>query len=146
MPPAIQEFWKKLNANERMVAWGALIILAAWLVGVLSGGGIGASWSFVAAIVVLVIYWLKYSPTTKISWPAPIQTIVLIVAGLAAVFAILGLLPALSFLGFFGGFYLAFLLAVIVNAIGAVMMALGAWREYQAMPKATPPSTPPPAP
>lgn len=145
MPPAISQFWAKLNANERMVAWGAVIVLVAWLIGVVSGGGIGASWSFIAAIAVLVIYWLKYAPNSKINWPAPVQTIVLVIAGLAAVFAVLGLLSSLSLLGaigLFGGFFIGFLIATIVNAVGAVMMALGAWREYQAMPKAAPPSTP----
>jgi hypothetical protein len=43
-----------------------------------------------------------------------------------------------------------FMLAVIVNAIGAGLMAYGAWKEYQTMPKTTtaPPSAPttPPAP
>jgi hypothetical protein len=146
MPPAIQQFLNKLNANERMVTWGAVIVLVAWLIGVVSGGGIGASWSFIAAIAVLVIYWLKYGSTSNVNWPAPVQTIVLIIAGLAAVFAVLGLLTSLSFLGaigLFGGFFIGFLVAIIVNAIGAVMMAWGAWKEYQAMPKATPPSTPP---
>jgi hypothetical protein len=145
--PVIQEFWKKLNANERLVGWGAVIVLAAWLVGIVTGGGIGASWSFLAAIGVLVVYWLKYSPTSKVNWPAPVQTIVLVAAGLAAVFSLLGLLTVLSFLGalsFFGGFFIGYVIAIIANAIGSVMMALGAWREYQAMPKAAPPAPPAP--
>lgn len=144
--PTLQAFWNKLNANERLVGWGALVILAAWLIGVVSGGGIGASWSFIAAIAVLVIYWLKYSPN-QMNWPAPVPTIVLVIAGLAALFAVLGLVTSLGFLGafgLFGGFFIGYLLAIIANAIGAVMMALGAWREYQAAPKAAPPAPPAP--
>ncbi len=143
----VNEFWRKLNANERLAATGAIVVLAAWLVGVVTGGGIGASWSFIAAIVVLAIYWLKYSPSQSINWPAPIPTIVLVVAGLAAVFAVLGLFTVLSFIGalsLFVGFFLGLVIAIIANAIGAVMMALGAWREYQAMPKTAPPPPPPP--
>lgn len=137
-------FWSKLNGNEKMVGYGAIIILVGWLLGIVTGGGFGASWSFVAAIVVLVIYYLKYSPTSNIAWPMPVQTIVLIIAGLAALGAVLALLTALSFLSIFAGFLLGYLLAVVVNAIGAVMMAMYAWREYQAMPKATPPAPPAP--
>jgi hypothetical protein len=140
--PTLQAFWNKLNANERLVGWGALVVLGGWLISLISGGGIGASWSFVAAIIVLAIYWLKYSPNNQITWPAPVQTIVLVVAGLAAIGAVLGLLTLLSFLGFFAGFFIGLLVAIIANAIGSVMMALGAWREYQAMPKVAAPSAP----
>jgi len=145
--PTVQAFWGKLNANERMVGTGAIVVLVAWLVGVVTGGGIGASWSFIAALAVLAIYWLKYAPNQQINWPAPIPTIVLVVGGLAAIFGLLGLLTALSFLGaigVFGGFFLGYVAALIVNAIGAGMMGLGAWREYQAMPKAAPPAPPAP--
>lgn len=142
----VQEFWRKLNANERMVATGAIVVLVGWLLGVVFGGGIGASWSFLAAVAVLVIYWLKYSPNQSITWPAPVQTIVLIVAGIAAVLSLLGLLTVLSFFGgFFLGFFVGYLIAIVINAIGSVMMALGAWREYQAMPKSAPPAPPPPS-
>jgi hypothetical protein len=140
-------FWNKLNVNEKMVGWGAVVVLIAWVVGIVTGGGIGASWSFIAAIVVLGIYYLKYSPTSKVNWPAPVPTIVLVIAGLAAVFAVLGLLTILSFLGalsLFGGFFIGYVIAIIANAIGAVMMALGAWREYQAQPKTAPPAPPAP--
>jgi hypothetical protein len=146
--PTVQEWWKKLNANERMVATGALITIVAWLIGVVTGG---SSLGFIAGLAVLIIYWLKYSPN-QITWPAPIQTIVLIVAGVSALFGVLGLITLLSFFGafaFLGGFFLGAVIALILNAIGAVMMALGAWREYQAMPKAAPPAPPagpPPAP
>lgn len=141
----VQEFWGKLNANERLVGWGAIIVLGGWLAGVVLGGGIGASWSFLAAIAVLVIYWLKYAPNQSVNWPAPIPTIVLVIAGIAALLSLLGLLTLLSlFGGLFLGFFAGYIIAIVVNAIGAVMMAYGAWREYQAMPKASPPQAPPP--
>jgi hypothetical protein len=140
-----QQFWQKLNANERMVVTGAGVVLVGWLAGAIFGGGIGASWSFLAAIAVLVIYWLKYSPNQSINWPAPIPTIVLVIAGIAALLSLIGLLAVFSFLGgFFLGFFAGYLIAIVVNAIGAVMMALGAWREYQAMPKTSPPPAAPP--
>ena len=141
MPPALQAVWNKLNANEKLVMYGAGVVAIAFLLGAV-GGGLGsyASADIVAAIVVGVIYWLKYSPN-KISWPAPAQTIVLVVAGISAIFALLAALYALSYIGSLWG------IATIVNAVGCGMMAYGAWKEYQAMPKAaTPPSSTPPTP
>jgi len=136
--PMVQEFWKKLNTNEKMVMYGAIIVAVAFLLGVVSPYGFGTgSTDVVAAIVIAVLYYLKYSPN-KINWPAPIQTIVLVIAGIAAVFALLAALTALSFLFAFGldG------IAVIVNAVGCAVMAWFAYKEYQAMPKATPPAPP----
>ena len=137
MPPALQAVWNKLNANEKLVMYGAGVVVIAFLLGAV-GGGLGsyASADIVAAIVIGVIYWLKYSPNT-ITWPAPVQTIVLVVAGISALFAILAALYALSYIGSLWG------IATIVNAVGCGMMAYGAWKEYQAMPKTAPPSTPP---
>jgi hypothetical protein len=142
MPPAISQFWNKLNANEKMVMYGAGLVVIAFLIGTIGGGFGSASGDLIAAIIVAVIYWLKYSPN-KITWPAPVQTIVLVVAGIAAIFALLGLLTWLGFLGF--GLYG---IGLLVNAVGCGVMAYGAWKEYQAMPKTAPPSTPaaPPAP
>ena len=140
MPPTLQAFWNKLNANEKLVMYGAIIAVIAFLVGVASGGFGTGSLDLVAAIAVAVIYWLKYSPN-KITWPAPVQTIVLIIAGISAIFAILAVIGWIGFLGF--GLYG---IAIILNAIGCGVMAYGAWKEYQAMPKtaATPPAPPAP--
>lgn len=145
----VQEWWKKLNANERMAATGAIVVLIASLLG---GGWI----SLLGAIAVLVIYWLKYAPSQSITWPAPIQLITLGISAIIGVLALIGLLGLLGlgglgmFGGFFGGLYIVFLAGVIATAIGAGMMLLGTWREYQAMPKTSPstpgapPSGPPP--
>lgn len=144
MPPTIAEFMKKLNANEKMVVYGAVITIIAWVIGLVTGGG---SWSFIAGLAVLVIYWLKYAPNQSITWPMPIQTLVVIIGGLSALGGLLGLLSILSWfgvLGFYGGFLAGALVAVVVNAIGAGMMGWFAWKEYQAMPKATPPAPPAP--
>jgi hypothetical protein len=144
MPPAISQFMNKLNANEKMVVYGALLTIVAWIVGIVTGG---SSLSFIAGLAVIIIYWLKYAPNQTITWPAPIPTIVLIIGGLSAIFGLLALLGILSWfgvLGFYGGFLLGAVAAVIVNAIGAVMMGWFAWKEYQAMPKMTPPAPPAP--
>jgi hypothetical protein len=139
--PTVQEFWTKLNANEKMVMYGAAIVVVAFLVGLVGSYGFGsASTDLIAAIAVAVVYWLKYSPN-KINWPAPVPTIVLVISGIAAFFAILA---ALTTIGLLFGFGL-FGISLIINAIGCAMMAWFAYKEYQAMPKATPPATPPAA-
>jgi hypothetical protein len=139
--PTVQEFWKKLNANEKMAMYGAAIVVVAFLVGLVGSYGFGsASTDLIAAIAVAVVYWLKYSPN-KINWPAPVPTIVLVISGIAAFFAILA---ALTTIGLLFGFGL-FGISLIINAIGCAMMAWFAYKEYQAMPKATPPATPPAA-
>lgn len=130
--PQIQEMWRKLNANERLVGYGAIIVLIAWLVGLVSGGG---GYGFVAAILVLVIYWLKYAPNSSVTWPLPVPTLVLIITGISALLAVLAILPLLGVLGLlgYGGIWL---LAFIAGVVGVLVMVYGAWREYQAMPKA----------
>ena len=140
MPPTLQAFWNKLNANEKLVMYGAGLAVIAFLLGTVGGGFGSGGGDLIAAILVAVIYWLKYSPN-KINWPAPVQTIVLIIAGIAAIFALLALLAWVGFFGF--GLYG---IAILVNAVGCGLMAYGAWKDYQAMPKtaATPPTPPAP--
>ena len=140
MPPAVQACWNKLNANEKLVMYGAGIVVVAFILGAVGGGLYSyGNVALVSAIAVAVIYWLKYSPN-QITWPAPVQTIVLGIAGIAAALALLAGLFSLSAIASLWG------LATIATAVGAVIMAWGAYKEYQAMPKATPPATPPAAP
>jgi len=122
----IQAMWAKLNANERLVGYGAIIVLIASLVGIVGGGGV--SYGFITAVLILVIYYLKYSGS-QINWPAPVATIVLIIAGISALFAVLALLPLLTLgLFFYGGLWF---IAYLAGIIGVIVMAYGAWMEYQ---------------
>jgi hypothetical protein len=141
-----QQFMSRLNANERMALWGSLIVFILSL--------IGTSWlSLILSAAVVVVYYLKYSPTSKITWPIQVELINVALAGIVGLLAVLGLLAVVGFgglfgalgfgFGLFGGVYFLVLILAVVNAIGAAMMVLGTYREYQAMPKATPP--PPPA-
>ena len=131
-------FYNKLNANERLVAIGAIIVIIAWIVGIASSIGIGVgSIPLIGAIAVLVIYFLKYSPTSTMTWPMPVQTIVLAISAISALLALIGGLPWLSLLGLLG---ILGILSVVGSIVGAIIMAWGAWQDYQAMPKTTPPS------
>jgi len=139
-----QQFMDKLNVNERQVLYGAAIVVVAFIIGSLSGYGyLGtASGDLVAAVAIAVIYWLKYQPT-PINWPVPPQTIVVVIAGVSAFFVLLSLIAWLPGIGSY--LISLFTLATVLNAIGAGMMAYGAWKEYQAMPKTAAPPPPPPA-
>lgn len=139
----MQEIWQKFNANERLVGIGAIVILIAWIVGIVSPYGIGASTiSLLGALAVLAIYYLKYAPNQNINWPAPIPTLVL---GISAVVALLAVLTALQWLGVGLGFYGGLgIVAILGQAVGAVIMVWGAWQEYQAQPKTAPPAPPTP--
>src|SRR5947207_7245075 len=122
--------WAKLNANERLVAYGAIVVLIAFLVHLFTGG---ITYGFITAVIVLAIYWLKYTPNQTITWPAPIPTLVLIITGISALLVVLTFLPALGLgLFFYGGLWFV---ALLGDVVGVLVMVYGAWREYQAMPK-----------
>jgi hypothetical protein len=151
----VQTWWQKLNANERMAATGAIVV---FIVSLLGSGWI----ALIGAAAVLVIYWLKYSPN-QITWPAPIELITLVISGILGLFALVGALALIGMSGlgfglfglgggFFGGLWIVVAAIAIAFIVGAGMMVLGTWREYQAMPKTaspttpSPPSSPPPPP
>ena len=150
--PQVQEVWNKLNPRERLTAIGALVVGLGWIIGLAGSFGLGGNTiALVGAIVVLVILFLKYSPNQSVTWPAPIPTIVLAISAIVALLALIGLLQWLSLggLSYFG----AAIIAAIVTAVGAALMAWGAWQEYQvtksavgSSPTSVPPASPPPAP
>ena len=143
-----QMFMSKLSANERMALWGAVIVFIVSL--------IGTSWlTLILSAAVVVVYYLKYSPTSNITWPIQVQVINLAISAIIGLLAILGVLALIGIggvfgglgFGFLGGLFIVVLVGAVVNLIGAGMMVLGTWREYQAMPKSAPPTPPaPPAP
>ncbi len=140
-----QQFMGKLNANERMAFYGALIVFVLSL--------IGTSWfTLILSAAVIVVYYLKYSPTSNITWPIQVELIQVVLSGIIGLLALLGLIAliiggsifgglGLGF-GLFGGIFLIVLVLAVINAIGAFMMVRGTWREYQGMQKATPPAPP----
>jgi hypothetical protein len=147
----VQTWWQKLNPNERMAATGAIVV---FVVSLLSGGWIAV----IGAGAVLAVYWLKYSPN-QITWPAPIELINLVISGILGLFAVIGVIALVGMSGlgfgifgfgggFFGAVWVIVALIAIAYSVGAGMMVLGTWREYQAMPSTAPPtpSAPPPPP
>jgi len=152
----VGEIWAKFNKNERNVSFGAAIVIIGWLVSVVSPFGIGYGIGLLGALgaaAVLAIYYLKYT-NSNIQWPAPLETIVLAISGIIAIVAVLQLIGLLGFLTL-AGFFGLYLIALLAITAGAVLMAFGAWQEYQvaaghrpattAAPSAAP-SAPPAAP
>ena len=142
----VQTWWQKLNANERMAATGAIVV---FIVSLLSSGWIAV----IGAAAVLVVYWLKYSPN-QITWPAPVELITLVISGILGLFAVIGVIALVGMTGlgfgifgfgggFLGGLWVIVAVIAIAFTVGAAMMVLGTWREYQAMPKTAPPTTSP---
>ena len=141
----VQQFMGKLSANERMALWGALLVFILSL--------IGTTWfTLLLSAGVIVVLYLKHSATSNITWPAQPELINLVLSVILGILAAFGLLAFLGIgglfggfgLGLFGGIYIVVLLLAIVNLVGAGMMVVGTWREYQAMPKAAAPPPPPP--
>jgi hypothetical protein len=150
--PQVQEVWNKLNPRERLTAIGALIVALSWIVS-LAGYGVSAGTiSLLGAIAVLVVFYLKYNPNQSVTWPAPIPTIVLAISAVVAILAAIDVLTSIRYLGLFG--FGIGIIALILEAVGAALMAWGAWQEYQLTKPATtssagssglPPAAPPPA-
>jgi hypothetical protein len=151
--PQVQEVWNKLNPRERLTAIGALVVALSWIVS-LAGYGVSAGTiSLLGAIAVLVVLFLKYSPNQSITWPAPIPTIVLGISAIVALLALIDVLTSLRYLSLFG--FGIGIIALILEAVGAALMAWGAWQEYNLTKPATtsssaastapPPTAPPPA-
>lgn len=150
----VQELWAKVSARERFVVYGAGVTVVAWLLGVIlatksyGGGSIGGypipgySINFfttyhgmdlgllgmLAAIVVLVVIYLRYAPNMNITWPAPVTTILLGAAVVSvACSALMTLLQLTSGIGISDWPIFAWVAAIGMLAGGAVM----AWFLYQ---------------
>ena len=152
--------WQQFNPRERLMAIGAGLVVLAFIVSIVTFG-IGANTlAVILAIAALAVLYLKYAPNMKINWPASPSLILMALSGAVAIIVLLDLLRYLSLLGFaayFGGL----IVALVLEVVGAALMAWGAWQEYQidkpAMPNfgsnagtgasttAPPPTAPPPA-
>jgi predicted metal-binding membrane protein len=135
----VNDIMTKINANERMVGLGAIIVIIASLFGIFTlyfGGFFGLP----CAVIALVVIFLKYSPNTKIDWPIPVPLILVILGGLATLSAafgmLFGLLELLTIFAFGANviwLFLHFILSAAV-LVGAGMMFFGGYKEYQTKP------------
>ena len=155
----------KLNSNERLAFWGAVIAIIGSILTIVAGYGFAAGglWlTVLLAIAMIVILFLPtWSPGTAL--PGSKGSLMLVVGGIAGIGALLTLLTLFSWIGFLGSDFL-FVLGLLLGVIGGLMMGWGAWQEFQSeggkfqlggpapsattAPPAAPPadSAPPPAP
>ncbi len=115
------EIWAKFTKNERLVSFGAAIVLIGWLLGAISSYGFGIGFlSALGAIAVLAIYYLKYAPNSNIQWPAPVPVIVLVISAIIAIVAVLNLVQILGIPQLrrdSSGLYFIALLAITAGAV-----------------------------
>jgi hypothetical protein len=135
----VQEIWNKLNPNERIAAYGGIILLVVSLIGYAMRWGNVATFGLLAGLIVLGLLYVKNAPNMSVTWPAPFSLILLIVGGVALILLALQILPDLRFIAGVDA------IVIIGLPLGAALVTWGAWQEYQQLPKA-PASENPPAP
>jgi hypothetical protein len=131
----LQQVWQKLNANERLAAIGAIVILVSWLVGLTGYGVGGSSIALLGGIAVLVILYLKNAPNQNITWPAPVPLLLVIISAVVGILEIPVLLSALTVFGIvggYGGFLIGYLIGALGTVVGAAIMLWGSYKEYTA--------------
>jgi hypothetical protein len=101
----LNEILAKINPREKLIGIGAIVFVVGWLVGFLlasvsyAGFAVGNVWNesggtgigfvgLLAAIAAVVVIYLKYAPNMKITWPAPIPVIELVIAAVAGLVAL----------------------------------------------------------
>ena len=122
----LQGVWNKFNPRERLEAIGAGLIVLSFLVAIVTYGFGTNSLALIGAIAVLVVLYLKYAGQ-NIAWPASTTLILGVIVALVALAVLIDLLTSLRWIGFYG----AAVLGLLLEVVGAALMAWGAWQEYQ---------------
>lgn len=126
----VQEVWNKLNPRERFTTFGVGMVVVGFLLSVLDYSAGGTTLSLLAALAVLVVLYLKYSPNSSVNWPAPVPTIVL---GLSVVALIAAALEVLRWVSFILNNLLGlWSFGTIIILVGTIVMVWQSWLEYQA--------------
>ncbi|MBA2634120.1 MAG: hypothetical protein H0U86_14160 [Chloroflexi bacterium] len=121
----------KLNSNERLAFWGAILSIVGTILTVVGfGGGAGGLWlTFILALAMIAILFLPtWSPQTSL--PGSKGSLMLVVGGIAGIGALLGLLALLGVIGFLGNYPL-YIIGLLVGIAGGLMMGWGGWLEFQ---------------
>ena len=134
----IQAMWGKLNPNERLAGYGAIVLVVVAIIGFVLRWNDGPTLALIAGILALGVLYLKYAPNMNISWPLPPATILL---GIGAVGGILLVLNTLRYLEWLIGVDAIVLIGL---PLGAALVAWGGWQEYQAAAKPAEPASAPP--
>lgn len=123
----------KLNANERLAFWGAVIAIVGTVLTIVGGYGFagGGLWlTVILALAMIVILFLPtWSPQSTL--PGSRGSLMLVVGGIAAIGAILSLLTLFAWIGLLGEAFL-FVIGLLLGIVGGLMMGWGAWQAFQA--------------
>ena len=146
----LNEILAKLTKNEKLIGIGAVVVVVAWVLGlVITSGWYGFSGAqttgllaVAAAIAAVVVLYLKYAPNTNITWPAPLPVVLLVIAAIAGAAALIGLLQAFTYdpyagygglLGQYGvGKPITIYLAAAGVVVGAGLMVYAAYLDWTA--------------
>jgi hypothetical protein len=126
----VQEVWNKLNPRERYTTFGVGMVVVGFLLSVLDYSAGGTTLSLLAALGVLVVFYLKYSPSSNVNWPAPVPTIVLGLSVVALIAAALEVLRWVSFI--LNNLFGLWSFGTIIILVGTIVMVWQSWLEYQA--------------
>jgi hypothetical protein len=154
----LNEILAKVNPREKLIGIGAIVFLVGWLIGLLlatygsglfSGnvfneeGGTGIGFlGVLGAIAAIGVIYVKYTPSIKITWPAPIPVVLLAIAAVVGIVALYLLWTNFSRFQDWGklswsldassypGWPITDWIAVLGVVAGAVIMCWGAYQEW----------------
>lgn len=123
----------KLNSNEKLAFYGAVIAIVGALLSAFTLGGAGGLWLdlLLALAMIAILFLPQWSPQTQL--PGSKGSLMLIVGGIAAVgslLALLGLLGGLGLLAFYGG--ALWIIGLLVGIVGGFVMGYASWQQFQA--------------
>jgi hypothetical protein len=136
----VQEVWNKLNPRERFTTFGVGMVVVGFLLSVINFSAGGTTLSLLAALGVLVVFYLKYSPNSNVNWPAPVPTIVLGLSVVALIAAALEVLRWVSYI--LNNLFGLWSFGTIIILVGTIVMVWQSWLEYQAAQPASSAATP----
>jgi hypothetical protein len=147
----LNEIMAKMNQNEKLIGVGAIVAIVGFILGLFlatssvafvtinwySGSGAEGTGfiAIAAAVVAVVLVYLKYAPNMNITWPAPFGLILLIVTVVGALAGLLGLFQAFtSGAGFGDTLGKPVTLYVVAGAVlvGCALQAYAAYMEWVA--------------
>jgi hypothetical protein len=155
----LNEIMAKITARERMFGIGAIVLVVAWLVGLILASkeacasfagqtvcsGVSINYfthehgtdlgllALLAALAGIAVIYLKYAPNMKINWPAPFPVIFLAIGGVAVgAAALMFVLAFLDAKDFMSEVPLTMWIADIGMVVGGALMAWPAYQDWTA--------------
>lgn len=131
MGAVMSGMWTGLLPGERLVVIGAALILVVgeWLLdALLAGHGLLVSTPIAAAQLLLFVFVMH--SRRQMTWPIPYPVVLAALATVIAVPAVSGFLDTLRVVGDVGSLGAATLLGLLVEWVGAALVAVGAFQVW----------------